>query len=58
MSKNKQTKKLEVVQQELVVLPVEVINNCIAYLNEKPHKEVRNLIDSIQSSAKLVEDKK
>lgn len=45
-----------ITQQEpdAVILPVALVNDILNYLNEKPHKEVANLIVAIQKNAQLI----
>ena len=44
-------------EADSVILPIGLANDILAYLTERPHKEVFNLIASMQKNAKLVSTK-
>ena len=39
-----------------VVLPMEVFNKLVDYVQQKPYAEVANLIDDIRNTAQVVQD--
>ena len=49
----------QVKQQEpdSVILPIALENDILNYMNEKPHKEVFNLIAAVQKNAQLISTK-
>lgn len=41
-------------EPDSVLLPLALMNDILTYMNEKPHKEVSNMIAAVQTNAKLV----
>ena len=41
-------------EPDSVILPIALVNDILNYMNEKPHKEVVNLIAAIQKNAQLI----
>lgn len=41
-------------EPDSVILPIALVNDILNYLNEKPHKEVVNLIVAVQKNAQLI----
>jgi len=44
----------EEAKQAIAQIPVDVLNQVLGYLSEKPFKEVQGLISAIQENSKLV----
>lgn len=44
-------------EPDSVILPIGLVNDLLTYLNEKPHKEVFNLISAVQKNAQLISTK-
>jgi hypothetical protein len=44
-------------EADSVILPIGLANDILAYLTERPHKEVFNLIAAMQKNAQLVSTK-
>jgi len=41
-------------KQEIVQIPLDVLNQVLGYLSEKPFKEVQGLIKAVQENSKLI----
>ena len=50
----KKTKENTEITEALATIPVDIINQTLQYLSEKPFKEVQGLILAIQEKSKLI----